>query len=339
VGENRHSDWRRNDARLRHLPTSERAQLQAYVGVIVDTVGMRASNALAHEPASYAWYLHEEMLDALFDEAARSRVLRAIKRRTMAGNHIAYTRELEAWMRRQPVVPLDVAVVTGKPLEGRLVWCELPFRWSDVASERRAVANGDLNARSNFSGMLEMDGGGVGVHGTFNPARVTCSTANTELSGTRSQFILAHVAAASATDIELRPLAIATRFLDEVGEAPQQWGRTDDGQRIDPGSVQQFAHVDFTSIDDQDALAAMRSVPESVVKDCLARALGEPVVPKDWGGEQSDLWTTRLRVEGQAYTAAFLLKGPAGGVTCAPNDDRDARQERRSAAATCQLAG
>jgi hypothetical protein len=41
---------------------------------------VRANNGLAHEPALYAWYLHDEMLDALFDEPARSRVFRAIKK-------------------------------------------------------------------------------------------------------------------------------------------------------------------------------------------------------------------------------------------------------------------
>jgi hypothetical protein len=35
------------------------------------------------------------------------------------------------------------------------------------------------------------------------------------------------------------------------------------------------------------------------------------VVPNDWGGEQCDLWTSRLLVDGRAHTAAFLLKGPA----------------------------
>jgi hypothetical protein len=279
---------------------------------------MRARDGLAVEPALYAWYLHGEMLDALFDETARNRALRAIRKRMTVGDHNAYTRELERWMRHHPVTPLDAAVVAGSPLEGCLVWCELPFRWSEVASERRGVASGDMYVRSTFSGALEMGGTRLRVHGSFNPARMTCSTANTELSGTRSQFVLGQVAAASAVDIELRPLAIATRFLDEVGDWPQAWGRAQDGQRIDPGSIDQFVHVDFTSIDNQEALAAMRSTPESIVKECLAQALGEPVVPKDWGGEQSDLWTTRLRVEGRAFTAAFLLKGPAGGALARP---------------------
>ena len=213
----------------------------------------------------------------------------------MRGNHLAYTRELEAWLRRHPVLALDVAIATERCRPGQLVWCELPFRWSNVAEQRRAHASGQAHVRCTFHGALELEEGSVGIHGTFNPARVTCSTANNELRGVRLQYILGHVAVASPNEIELRPLAIATRLLDEAGGWPTQWGRPDDGQRIDPSDVARFAHIDFEVVDGI-ALPAMRSVPEQVVKETLARVLGEPVVPRDWGGEQSDLWTTRLRV-------------------------------------------
>lgn len=110
--------------------------------------------------------------------------------------------------------------------------------------------------------------------------------------------------------VELRPLAIATRFLDQDGEWPEPWGAIPEWQRVDPGQVDQFEGVDFTQSDPR-ALEVMSRTPEEVVKNGLGHILGEPTIPKDWGGEQSDLWTARLRVGGRAHTAAFLLKGPA----------------------------
>ena len=279
--------------------------------------GMRFTASPQERPALYAWYLHDEMLDALFDEAARSRLIRVAKRKVMRGDHLAYTRELEAWLRRHPVLALDVAIAVGECRPGQLVWCELPFHWSNVAEERRAHASGQTHVRCTFHGTLELEAGSVQIHGTFNPGRVTCSTANNELRGVRLQYILGHVAIASPNEIELRPLAIATRLLDEAGGWPTQWGRPDDGQRIDPSEVAQFAHIDFNMVDGA-ALPSMRSVPKQVVKETLAGVLGEPVVPRDWGGEQSDLWTTRLRVGERSHTAAFLLKGPAGGSHSRP---------------------
>jgi hypothetical protein len=53
----------------------------------------------------------------------------------------------------------------------------------------------------------------------------------------------------------------------------------------------------------------MSTIKESQVKDAFARIIGEPFVPKDWAGERSDLYTSRLTIDGDNVTAAFLLKG------------------------------
>lgn len=261
----------------------------------------------------YAWFLHADMLDALFDEAARSRLVRQARKRLMAGDHLSYTRELESWMRNHSVLALDVAIVTEQCRPGVLVWCQLPFHWSAVASERRKRNAGDPDVRSYFHGHLETAVGKRVVWGSFDPIRLTSTTSNHELSGVRTQFVLAQVASVTPERIELRPVAIATRLLSEGARWSDGVDRADDGQRISPMEVEQFHGVDFNDVDRDDALQFMRTIPEVQVKRTLAQVLGEPVIPKDWGGEQSDLWTTRLRVRGKSYDAAFLLKGPAGG--------------------------
>jgi len=38
--------------------------------------------------------------------------------------------------------------------------------------------------------------------------------------------------------------------------------------------------------------------------------LGEPGAFKDWGGEDSDLYSGRLRLNGKRHAAAFAFKGP-----------------------------
>ena len=56
--------------------------------------------------------------------------------------------------------------------------------------------------------------------------------------------------------------------------------------------------------------SVMRLVPEHAFKWALGRLLGDPAA-KDWGGETSDHFTSRLHLNGKRQTAAFLLKGPA----------------------------
>jgi hypothetical protein len=277
------------------------------------------NHRLWESPTLYAWYLHEDMLSALFDETSRSRVSR-FSRNVLGlarGDHVAYTRELERWLASHSVAALGVALATGQHRPGTLVWCEIEYTWSQVAQERQAYHAGAVDIRCSFQGALVVsEEKRVRVHGSFNPARVTCSTANVELRGTRHQYVLGQIAEVRDDEIELRPLAITTRLLMPPDGGRPEWGTHPDWQRIDVAEVEQFADVDFHVHDD--ALDLMRTVPEAEVKRVLARLIGEPVVPKDWGGEQSDLWTARLKVAGRSYTAALLLKGPAGGAKWKP---------------------
>ncbi len=46
-------------------------------------------------------------------------------------------------------------------------------------------------------------------------------------------------------------------------------------------------------------------------KELICSLLGEYEVPKDWGGEEADVFSSNLLIGGVRKTGAFLLKGPA----------------------------
>jgi hypothetical protein len=52
------------------------------------------------------------------------------------------------------------------------------------------------------------------------------------------------------------------------------------------------------------------SLSETKFKEGIQSILQEPGTFKDWGGEKSDLFTTRLNVAGARHSAAFAFKGP-----------------------------
>lgn len=259
------------------------------------------------DPAIYAWFLHREMLDSLLpNQPARpwTRLSQAARLRT--GDHNTYADELERWLRAHDVPALDLTVASGTCKVGAIVWTELDFQWSDVAHERSHATRGE-DIRSTFHATIETNAQTTDVHGSFNPARLTCSTANVELRGVRRQFLLAHVAAIEPNSVELRPIAIATRLLGPPG---RRWVE-EDWQHVKPTEIDQFAAANWQQHVTTRDLTVLKNLPEAKVKAALAKILGEPVVPKDWGGEQSDLWTPTLRIAGTRVTAAFLLKGPA----------------------------
>ena len=46
------------------------------------------------------------------------------------------------------------------------------------------------------------------------------------------------------------------------------------------------------------------------MKCAFAGLIGESYVPNDWGGERSDLYTSRVFARGRQVSAAWLFKGP-----------------------------
>ncbi|MBU7036696.1 MAG: hypothetical protein HXS52_02100 [Theionarchaea archaeon] len=77
-------------------------------------------------------------------------------------------------------------------------------------------------------------------------------------------------------------------------------------------------------VDDIDSFRKVRNVNPKAVKDfvpvkmserklkeSLASIIGEKFIPEDWGGERSDLYSSRIILRGKRISTAFLLKGPS----------------------------
>lgn len=65
-------------------------------------------------------------------------------------------------------------------------------------------------------------------------------------------------------------------------------------RKIDPSQVKDLVPLDLK---------------EQYIKESLAEIIGEAFIQKDWGGEWSDLFTTRIILGRKRVSAAFLLKG------------------------------
>jgi hypothetical protein len=157
-----------------------------------------------------------------------------------------------------------------------------------------------------FTAMLDA-GEPVRVAGTFNSARTASSSATGSLAGSRRAYLIGTVTDLTAERIELRPVFIGIRsFIDDdlaaEGLAP--------GLRVYPSDIGQFSGIDFASPLTEAECEAVLRVPEDTVKRAFAGLIGESYVPKDWGGERSDLYTSRVFARGRQVSAAWLFKGP-----------------------------
>lgn len=157
-----------------------------------------------------------------------------------------------------------------------------------------------------FTAVLDV-GEPVHVTGTFNSARTASSSATGSLTGSRRAYLIGTVTDLAAERIELRPVFIGIRsFVDDDLAAD----RPAPGLRVYPSDIGQFTGIDFTSPVTEAELEAVLRVPEDTVKRSFAGLIGESYVSKDWGGERSDLYTSRVFARGRQVSAAWLFKGP-----------------------------
>ncbi|MCU1302007.1 MAG: hypothetical protein JWQ87_2291 [Candidatus Sulfotelmatobacter sp.] len=146
----------------------------------------------------------------------------------------------------------------------------------------------------------------------FHHEHLTSNSAWTELTGQRRLLILG--AATSITDqtIDAIPWVIA-HPLPGLFEKPSPVG-SHWATRLEVfiDVIDNFARVrNIEPPSGKRDLDVLRAIPEEEIKKAFAEIIGEPTIPKDWGGERSDLFTTWVKLDGKRISTAFAFKGPA----------------------------
>ena len=144
--------------------------------------------------------------------------------------------------------------------------------------------------------------------GKFDPDKITTSTAYDKLSGQHRLFMLAYITSALAKQVKLRPIMIADRVASTKYKSMKFVQQS--SLHIFVDQIDEFNKAQQIDVREVD-IKELRNYPESQIKKWLAEIIGEKYVTKDWGGEQSDLYTSHLHIDGERARAAFVLKGPS----------------------------
>ncbi|MEI9942147.1 MAG: hypothetical protein WDO69_33445 [Pseudomonadota bacterium] len=153
-------------------------------------------------------------------------------------------------------------------------------------------------------------GSDLRLHLLLHPDHVVVGSAGRRLKGQLADiFVLAQVEQVCAGLVEAVPIFIGYlgeyKFMGDFFPA----GRNE----VFVDSIENFDAIRDVPPPSAQALSALREIPERDIKVAFAQIIGEADVPKDWGGERSDLYTTYLRVSGRRISTAFMFKGAAGG--------------------------
>lgn len=150
----------------------------------------------------------------------------------------------------------------------------------------------------------------------FSKNGLVNDTAYTRMSGSTRLFAFGYITGVDDTTIRAVPYVVG----DLVASSHAMTSPFVPILELRPEEIEQFAGMDETWFPSEAEFKRMTMVPELAVKELICRLLGEHSVPSDWGGEECDVLSANLLVDGRRHTGAFLLKGPARFHPMKPTD-------------------
>lgn len=176
-----------------------------------------------------------------------------------------------------------------------------------VSEHRNPVPQAVIHAK------LDALRSGMKLEVRFSHEHFTANSSWSELNRRSQLLVIGAVTAIEGDVVEALPWAIATPFVSWTdGKRSLVGASWHNRLELHPCQIDAFAEIrQVPRATARSALAPLRDIPEVEVKRAFAELIGEGEVPKDWGGEQSDLFTSAITVDAEPMTAAFAFKGPA----------------------------
>jgi len=216
-----------------------------------------------------------------------------------------FEEEILEFINRNRTKSLEELLLTNDIKEGNLIiyYGALYFKYLNRAIEdrRKGIRTFALFYKKfpEFKDIL--------LEGEFSPDHLTCNTATAELTGYRRKFILGYIKDITISKINIRPIIIADRLLDSPQLQDIKY-RAD--FKIRPEEIEEFKCIlpydhRYYNVEE------LKEYTEEKIKEWFAELINEKNIPKDWGGERSDLFTTHIHYKGRRYFSAFLFKDPS----------------------------
>lgn len=258
------------------------------------------------------WYLNARRIAELTGVSA------LVQNTITTSDHLQRLAELNAlrrgiteWIRVRKPQPLGKLIIESTLTEGAVFTHNTNFFFKGLSAVSGKVAKG-VPLTTLPKGYAKLDDWIEGGKLTFDfhPEHLTSNSSWVELSGQKRMFVLGVVTEISETEIKAKPYVIGN-IVENKGEF-FGIGRWANHLEIFIDQIENFSTVrDYTPRMTKKSLLALKDIPEQSVKDAFAEIINEPTVPKDWGGEKSDLFSTNVRIDGQRVATAFAFKGPA----------------------------
>jgi hypothetical protein len=194
-------------------------------------------------------------------------------------------------------------VLREGPQVGQVIGLEQAFyfqRQKLPGGHEAVIFHGKLNTASTLT-----------VRGKLNPARFATDSASHNLSGRARVYLVGTITDVAGAEVTVRPAFVGYRSFVQDEAAFRRFGQGESRQ-VYPSEIDQFRQADFRNAPTTEDINTVRQLPEQHVKKGFAEIIGELDIPKDWGGEEADLYSGQLFIAGKQASSAWLFKGGPG---------------------------
>jgi hypothetical protein len=251
------------------------------------------------------WYINNRRVFELLGTSQTQRIPLVSESEPLASlnNQNAIQEAFVSWLQRSNVEPLGKLLVTQSVREGDLFTHhdQFFFNWSRKKQDSIKPV-GSYAKLDHFESDLKL-------RFEFHTEHLTSQSARGQLSGSRRLFMLGSIQEIKKGEITCLPYVIANFVSYERQNSLPLWPNYNElhVDSLDSFSKIQNYHPTLKPAD----LNALKKISEKEVKIAFAEIINEPDIPKDWGGESSDLFSSRVIYEKKRISTAFLLKGPS----------------------------
>ena len=214
------------------------------------------------------------------------------------------------WMQTTTPSPLRMILTKGQLSEGLIVTHNSNFYFRGVQEAYEAIQQGkNPKLAIGYSKISDWRSGGK-LQIEFHAKHLTSMSSFHQLSGQKRMFVLGLITSINNGLITAIPYVIANVVHNVLGTGQgfqEQWNNH---LEIHIDQIENFnKSCNYDEEITDSSLELLRDIPEREVKTAFAEIIGEPNIPKDWGGETSDLFTTKVLYNEKRISTAFIFKG------------------------------
>jgi hypothetical protein len=225
-----------------------------------------------------------------------------------------------AWLGENKPSPLEVLLTEDRLAVGTTFTHHSNFFFSGLSKVAEArQKKKPVELATGYSKLVEWRPDGK-LEFELHDEHLTSNSSWSELKGQTRKLVLGVVTDIQGDTIKCAPYVIAN-IVDPSSQLPGFSGAWHNHLEVHIDQIDSFTKAQTNQGKlTKASLAPLKSVSEANLKAAFAEIIGEPMVPKDWGGETSDLFSSRVLLDGQRISTAFLFKGPAKFHPMTPAD-------------------